>query len=563
AYEFFSGLPDGGTNIAYFLSDGQSSDNFSSSASALQSLADVQAYGIGYGADIAQLNIVDSNNALALSNPSDLTAEFDNSEFSADNIAKINLLLDGTVVETIQSSQLIEDSLGLSFAGSVENLDVSLGAENLITAEIFFTDGTPTSTVDFTIASGLQATTGDNPFDNIVDGTAGDDTIRLGAIDLGSNSGAGNDKVVGNDLDNILDSGSGDDIVFGNDGNDTIISGNGQNRIDGGDGIDTVVYGNKSFPDSSIQKVGQVITVDNIDTLTNVEFIQFSDTRIGTDFLQPVPILTASNITIDEGNSSNTTAQFIFNLSSPSSTDVEFTYSTLNGSAIADEDYIATSGQVLIAKGETTATVEVEIVADTQLESAEIFALNLSGLSGASFENNQSEYSAIATIETDTLDDNEGVLDDNIYGSGDAELVDGGGGNDHIYGNGGMDTLIGGAGNDNIYGSGDAELIDGGSGDDNIYGNGGADLINSGSGFDSVFLSGVETTIVLETGEGFDTIYNFQLGATKLEVSSLDNLTFANSEEGGQIFLDNDLLAVVAHQSANTFSSNQDTIFTV
>ncbi|MDJ0615779.1 MAG: VWA domain-containing protein, partial [Calothrix sp. MO_192.B10] len=91
AYEFFSGLPDGGTNIAYFLSDGQSWGNFSSSASALQSLADVQAYGIGNGADITQLNIVDSNNALALSNPSDLTAEFDNSEFSADNIAKINL----------------------------------------------------------------------------------------------------------------------------------------------------------------------------------------------------------------------------------------------------------------------------------------------------------------------------------------------------------------------------------------------------------------------------------------------------------------------------------------
>ncbi|MGB3655485.1 MAG: VWA domain-containing protein [Rivularia sp. (in: cyanobacteria)] len=384
AYQFFSGLPDGGTNIAYFLSDGQASDSFSSTASLLQSVADVQAYGIGSGVDTGQLITVDSDgNVSVLSNPSDLTAEFNNSDFSADSIAQINLLLDGAVVETIQSSQLIEDSLGLSFEGSIDNLDISLGAENLLTAEIFFTDGTPTSTVDFTIASGLEEATGDNPFDNILNGTAGDDTIRLGAIDLGINAGGGNDKVVGNDLDNVLDSGSGNDTVFGNDGNDTITTGSGQDRIDGGDGTDTVVYANQLFADSQLQKVGNVITVDNTDTLTNVEFIQFSDIRISTDNLQPVPIITVSDITIAEGNSSDTTATFTFNLSSSASEDVQLTYSTLDVTAIAGEDYIAKTGQVTIEKGESSGAITLEILGDTAIEDDEALFLALEVISGA------------------------------------------------------------------------------------------------------------------------------------------------------------------------------------
>ena len=99
--------------------------------------------------------------------------------------------------------------------------------------------------------------------------------------------------------------------------------------------------------------------------------------------------------------------------------------------------------------------------------------------------------------------------------------------------------------------------------DDNIYANGGADLINSGSGFDNVFLGTGEATVVLETGAGFDTIYNFQLGATKFKVNSLDKLTFADSPNGVEIFQDNDLIAVVAGQSTNTFNNNQDMIFAV
>ena len=80
-------------------------------------------------------------------------------------------------------------------------------------------------------------------------------------------------------------------------------------------------------------------------------------------------------------------------------------------------------------------------------------------------------------------------------------------------------------------------------------------------GFDTVFLGAEETTVILDKGEGFDTIFNFQLGSTKLEVSSLDNLNFADGDSGAEIFLEGDKLEVDAGQSANTFSSNQDMIF--
>jgi uncharacterized protein YegL len=136
AYQFLQALPEGGTNIVYFLSDGQAGDSFSSNASNLQSIANVRAYGIGNGIDTNQLNIVDSDDAVLLSNASSLSAEFNSSDFSADDILSINILVNGTVVETILPNQLVSNPLGLSFSGSIENLSVALGAQNKITSRL-------------------------------------------------------------------------------------------------------------------------------------------------------------------------------------------------------------------------------------------------------------------------------------------------------------------------------------------------------------------------------------------------------------------------------------------
>ncbi|MCU0567587.1 MAG: hypothetical protein MUF49_13435 [Oculatellaceae cyanobacterium Prado106] len=150
---------------------------------------------------------------------------------------------------------------------------------------------------------------------------------------------------------------------------------------------------------------------------------------------------------------------------------------------------------------------------------------------------------------------------DVLYGSGSSQdIISGGDGSDTLYGNGGKDILVGGAGNDQIFGGSDADTMLGGLGDDILYGNGGGDFIDSGSGLDTIWLGGA-ATVVLSEGFGYDTINNFQLGATRLRVSSLSSLQFGDSAEGAQIFQGNDLLAVVSWQSANTFRTHLNQIF--
>ncbi|KAB8333408.1 calcium-binding protein [Scytonema tolypothrichoides VB-61278] len=150
---------------------------------------------------------------------------------------------------------------------------------------------------------------------------------------------------------------------------------------------------------------------------------------------------------------------------------------------------------------------------------------------------------------------------DAIFGTTSSEFINGGYGDDIIYGNGGTDTLIGSFGDDLIYGGKLADTIFGGAGNDTIFANGGGDFIDSGAGFDTVWLGNGAATIVLEKKSGYDTINNFQLGATQLKTHSLDNLAFADIANGVQIFLDNDLLAVVYGQSASTLANNIDGIF--
>ncbi len=150
---------------------------------------------------------------------------------------------------------------------------------------------------------------------------------------------------------------------------------------------------------------------------------------------------------------------------------------------------------------------------------------------------------------------------DQISGGSLTDYIDGGAGNDTIYGNGGEDYITGGNGNDTIYGSSQSEFIDAGAGNDIIYGNGGADYIETDSGVDTVWLGAGQATVVLTTDDGFDTINNFQLDQTRLQLGSGLNyadLSFTDSANGTSISYANDLLAVVSWTQASTFINNPD-----
>ncbi len=149
-----------------------------------------------------------------------------------------------------------------------------------------------------------------------------------------------------------------------------------------------------------------------------------------------------------------------------------------------------------------------------------------------------------------------GTGNDILSGASGNDYLDGGDGNDTLYANGGTDTLLGGNGDDLIYGSSSTDCILGGKGNDTIYGNGGDDYIDSGLGNDTIWLSN-QATIALTTGEGYDTINNFQIGQNRFYLDGLTfgQLSFANSDQGVRITgPGNDLLAIVSWQSTSNIN---------
>ncbi|WP_161633045.1 calcium-binding protein [Martelella sp. AD-3] len=154
---------------------------------------------------------------------------------------------------------------------------------------------------------------------------------------------------------------------------------------------------------------------------------------------------------------------------------------------------------------------------------------------------------------------------DHIYGGEGNDQINGGGANDVIYGDEGNDIIYGGDGNDTIYGGGtkgadslnsgwpafDCDTIYGGAGDDVIYGdagycfndwdfcndtiygglgndtiNGGMgnDMINGGAGNDKLSGSVGNDTFVFDAFFGHDTIFDFQRGLDKIDLSQVAEL---------------------------------------
>ncbi|NEO91460.1 MAG: calcium-binding protein [Moorea sp. SIO3G5] len=163
------------------------------------------------------------------------------------------------------------------------------------------------------------------------------------------------------------------------------------------------------------------------------------------------------------------------------------------------------------------------------------------------------------TVENDQIEGLAG--NDTIFGSEGINTLLGGDGNDVIYGGSQLDVIRGGSGNDTIFASEGNNEIFGGSGDDVIYSGSGDDFINSGTGNDTLFLGGGEDIIVLESGNGFDTINNFQLGLTTFDVANPNQLSIVDGQNGAQISSGGNLLAVVSSTQASTLNDNFDQVF--
>ncbi len=262
------------------------------------------------------------------------------------------------------------------------------------------------------------------PGPNVVDGTAGADTITTGATVDEIRAGGGNDTVKagdGNDTlygdagDDALYGENGNDALYGGDGHDNLVGGAGDDQLTGGAGNDTVVFGPASGKD------------------------------VVKDF-----VLSADKVDLSGWSGE--------------------TFASLIGRAVQ-------SGADTVLNFADGSQLTLQNIALTQLTTAHFIGL----------VQPQPQPNVVnGTANADTI--TTGATADEIHAAGGNDTVKAGDGNDALYGDGGNDVLYGENGNDKLYGGDGADKLIGGAGDDQLTGGSGVDtfVFGPGSGSDTV-----------------------------------------------------------------------------
>ncbi len=102
----------------------------------------------------------------------------------------------------------------------------------------------------------------------------------------------------------------------------------------------------------------------------------------------------------DETDAGDAPLAFAVTLSDAAADAVTFNYATVAQTATADTDFVAASGQVIIAAGQTMGSIEVAVIGDLQDENDETFGVTLS--------NPSSNATLLDATATGTIRDNDG-----------------------------------------------------------------------------------------------------------------------------------------------------------
>lgn len=332
----------------------------------------------------------------------------------------------------------------------------------------------------------------------VVDGTAGDDTIDTGYVDAdGDSVSNGDDTVLAGAGDDSVESGDGDDVVYGGDGADTILGGAGNDFLSGSEADPG------SIGIGGTNTAGDTFTVINLGTYADVD----PDETNGI----------SENAADLIGTYGGFGAELYNNFQTAVTTD------TNGDNTLADNDNGATPEDITI-DGVTY-----------QIDSTHVFGATVTFADGTSgtftavvsqtttgetylmpeFTNNADNAlltsQPIVSISLDTLDnDNTGLVANRLdadyqipLASSDSfgDSIDGGAGDDTILGDRGNDTLLGGEGADLIFGQDDNDSIDGGAGDDTLDGGSGNDTLIGGTGADQLFGGLGDDEIYLSQGD--------------------------------------------------------------
>jgi hypothetical protein len=110
--------------------------------------------------------------------------------------------------------------------------------------------------------------------------------------------------------------------------------------------------------------------------------------------------ISIANVALSEGTNASPVARFTVSLSGKATTPVAVNWMTVDGTAtVADNDFLASSGTIVFARGQTSKTVSVYIRGDAIPESDESFSVRLSNAVGATI----SKAMGTATIRNDDV----------------------------------------------------------------------------------------------------------------------------------------------------------------
>ena len=213
-------------------------------------------------------------------------------------------------------------------------------------------------------------------------------------------------------------------------------------------------------------------------------------TILNDDEEAPVVELSIDDVTVTEGDSGVTEAVFEVTLSEAADSEVTVEFSTQADTAsAADGDYTGISGTLTFEAGETSQTIVVEVIGDTEVEPDETFFVNLE---------NASDNAVIA--------DEQGIgtiLNDDAI---ERNLIEGTPGNDNLSGTDGDDLIRGLSGDDLLIGGLGSDLLEGLEGMDTLNGSAGMDIVIGGPGRDLLIGGSEGDLFVLPTSEASNTI---------------------------------------------------------
>ena len=368
--------------------------------------------------------------------------------------------------------------------------------------------------------------------DGTVDGTSGDDSMRVGSSDAQADEvdnsgnavklGAGNDKI---------SAGSGDDTILGGAGNDYIAGNDGDDRLHGD--ADTTEETTFSWANQNIED-GVSVTggITGVTSSGNIQVTMSVDQ--GENFRSAT--MERNDPLYDYNELSDSSSIRILGGaegSDPNTAKMSIDFSSLD-SGVSDEVSNVTFG--IFDIDQAYGFVD-EVIVRAYDADGNLIPVNLTAGNSDTLDVNDETGRAISTdAGRGTTNAKTGFLQVDIAGPvsrieieynnhdpddtghairvGDLKMstisatdagndtLDGGAGNDTIYGDGGDDSLSGGADNDSLSGGSGDDRIEGGTGHDTIAGGTGNDAMSGGDDADLFVMEDDFGTDKIAGGEG-------------------------------------------------------------